>query len=80
VIQFYKIAPISFINQILWGCAFKSNIAIIERCQSKIPRATVDEWEIIIRERDILISEVEKTHKWPVDKRQLIKEHYQCFS
>jgi hypothetical protein len=35
--------------------------------------------EIIIRERDILISEVEKTHKWPVDKRQLIKEHYQCF-
>jgi hypothetical protein len=26
--------------------------------------------EIILRERHILISGVEKTHKWPVDKRQ----------
>ena len=26
----------------LWGCACKSNIAIIQRCQSKILRATVD--------------------------------------
>jgi hypothetical protein len=35
--------------------------------------------EIILRERAILISGVEKTHKWPVDKRQLIKEYYKCF-
>jgi len=27
----------------LWGCACKSNTAIIQRCQSKILRATVDD-------------------------------------
>jgi len=26
----------------LWGCACKSNIAVIQRCQSKILRAIVD--------------------------------------
>jgi len=35
--------------------------------------------EIINRERDSLISRVEKTNKWPVDKRQLIRKHYQFF-
>jgi len=35
--------------------------------------------EIINRERDSLISRVEKTYKWPVDKRQLIRKHYQFF-
>jgi hypothetical protein len=35
--------------------------------------------EITLKERDRLISGVEQTHKWPVDKSQLIKDHYQCF-
>ena len=35
--------------------------------------------EIINRERDCLISRVEETDKWPVDKRQLIRKHYQYF-
>jgi hypothetical protein len=35
--------------------------------------------EIILKERDRLVSGVEQTHKWPVDKSQLIKDHYQCF-
>jgi hypothetical protein len=35
--------------------------------------------EIINRETDSLISRVEKTNKWPVDKRQLIRKHYQLF-
>jgi hypothetical protein len=36
------IAPIRAYGFELWGCAFKSNIAIIQRCQSKILRAIVD--------------------------------------
>jgi hypothetical protein len=35
--------------------------------------------EVINRERDSLISRVEKTNKWPVDKRQVIRKHYQLF-
>jgi hypothetical protein len=35
--------------------------------------------EIIIKERDSLISRVETTNKWPVDKRQLMREHYPSF-
>jgi hypothetical protein len=35
--------------------------------------------EIINRETDSLISRAEKTNKWPVDKRQLMREHYHSF-
>jgi len=35
--------------------------------------------EIINRERDSLILRVGKTNKWPVDKRQLIRKHYNFF-
>jgi len=43
-LQLYKsiIAPIWTYGIELWGCACKSNIAVIQRCQSKILRATVD--------------------------------------
>jgi len=36
------IAPIWTYGIELWGCTCKSNIAVIQRCQSKILRATVD--------------------------------------
>jgi hypothetical protein len=36
------IAPIWTYDIELWGCACKSNIAVIQRCQSKILRAIVD--------------------------------------
>jgi hypothetical protein len=35
-------APIWTYGIELWGCACKSSIAVIQRCQSKILRATVD--------------------------------------
>ena len=36
------ITPIWTYGIELWGCACKSNIAVIQTCQSKILRATVD--------------------------------------
>jgi hypothetical protein len=36
------ITPIQTYGIELWGCACKSNIAVIQRCQSKILRAIVD--------------------------------------
>ena len=36
------ITPIWTYGIELWGCAYMSNIAVIQRCQSKILRATVD--------------------------------------
>jgi hypothetical protein len=36
------ITPIWTYDIELWGCACKSNIAVIQRCQSKILRAIVD--------------------------------------
>ena len=36
------ITPIWTYGIELWGCACKSNIAVIQRCQSKILQATVD--------------------------------------
>jgi hypothetical protein len=38
----FTIAPICTYGLELWGCASKSNIAIIQRCQSKILRSIVD--------------------------------------
>ena len=35
--------------------------------------------EIINRERDSLISRIETTDKWPVDKKQFIRKHYRFF-
>jgi hypothetical protein len=36
------ITPIQTYGIELWGCACKSNIPVIQKCQSKILRATVD--------------------------------------
>jgi hypothetical protein len=36
------ITPIWTCGNQLWGCACKSNIAVIQRCESKIPRTFVD--------------------------------------
>jgi hypothetical protein len=73
------ITPIWTYGIELWGCAFKSNIAVIQRCQSKILRATVDApWYVTndMIHKDLGIPTVQEViHKRSIKHRTNLESH-----
>jgi hypothetical protein len=77
------IAPIWTYGTELWGCACKSNIAVIQRCQSKILRAIVDAPRYVTNDmihKDLGIPAVqEPIHERSIKHRTNLESHSNPF-
>ena len=73
------ITPIWTYGIELWGCACKSNIAVIQRCQSRMLRATVDAPRYVTNDmihKDLGIPTVhEVIHDRSIKQRTKLKSH-----
>ena len=63
----------------LWGCAYKYNIAAIQRCQSKILRTTVDAPRYVTNDmihKDLVIPTVQDViHERSIKHRTNLESH-----